>query len=252
MKKWIHFTSLCFILTLTVACGGKNSSGGSSSSFSPLQQVSGNDANVLPSGLLNTSYGQQYIAIFNQALSWRNGAETGNILSTGFTKGVVAGSTSNNNCSTGTFLKIFNYQYCRGGSQQNSYVTFRSTPTQYCTVHDGSNRLIVSSKVDNNIPYNYLNCNLGVAGAEYSKANNTELNKVLSLNNGQWHLYGASSSGSQIYLMVGSKTVGPEFVYTIDTGYHSVYNPVSTQSVRLVGNQVYTDGDATKTLILTR
>lgn len=249
-KKWIQFSSLCLLLSLTVACGGKNSSGGSSSSYSPLSTIGDSNTSSLPSGLRNTSNGEQIVHVFNQALSWRNNSETGQILSSGFTRGAVSSSSSNNNCTTKTFLKFFEYEYCKGNSYSNSVVTFSSTPTQFCTVLDDKNKLLVSSKVTSSVPYNYYGCNLDTSKHEYSKGNNTELNKVLSLNNGNWHLYGAEMQGSQIYLMVGSKNSGPEFIYTIDKGFHSVYNPVAIQSVNIQYNQAIPTGSVIKSLIL--
>ncbi len=251
-KKWLQFSSLCLLLSLTVACGGKNSSGGSSgSSYSPISTIGGSNTSNLPSSLRNTSNGEHIVHVFNQALNWRNNNnETGQILRSGFTRGAVNSISSNSNCTTKSFLKFFEYEYCKGTSHTNQVVSFASAPTQFCTVLDDNNKLRVSSKVSFDVPYNGWGCNLGTSTYEYSKGNNEELNKVLSLNNGNWHIYGASTQGSQIYLMVGSKNVGPQFVYTIDTGYHSVYNPVAIQPISIQYNQAIPNGQAVKTLIL--
>lgn len=253
-SKWINLTALCFILSLTVACGGKNSSGGGSSTpFTTVNPIKNSSSNLLAPGLRNTSSGEQVVHIFNQALSYRNNSsETGSILAAGFTRGQLTGysNPTSDNCKTGTFLKFFEYNYCKGSSSTTGQtISFATTPTQFCTVLNDNNKLAFAKKVQNDLPYNYYGCNLPNK-VEYSKDKNEDLNKVLSLNNGSWHLFGASQSGSVIYLMVGAKDSSPSLLYAIDTSYHSVYNPVSIQGVQVYGNQVQTVGNATKTLIL--
>lgn len=248
MKKsnLIQLTALCFILSLTAACGGKNSSGGSNSNYTTINKITDSKSNLLAPSLRNSSNGEQVVNIFNQALSYRNStSETGRILATGFTRGELTSysNPTSENCKTGTFLKFFEYNYCKGTSSSStgSTITFASTPTQFCTVLDNNNKLVYASAVQNALPYNYYNCSLSNK-VEYSKAKNAELNKILSLNNGTWQLYGASYSGPVIYLLVGAQNSNPSLVYAIDTSYHSVYNPVSIQNVQ--------NGSTVKTLIL--
>lgn len=255
MKKsnLIQLTALCFILSLTAACGGKNSSGGSSSTYTTINKITDSKSNLLAPSLRNTSTGEQVVNVFNQALDYRNrSSETGKILATGFTRGELTNysNPSSENCKTGTFLKFFEYNYCKGAATSTgSTISFAKTPTQFCTVLDNNNKLVFASAVQESLPYNYYGCNLGNK-VEYSKDKNNELNKVLSLNNSSWHLYGASMQGSVIYLLVGAQNSSPSVMYAIDTAYHSVYNPVSIQGVQVYYNQVQATGNATKSLIL--
>lgn len=246
MKKsnLIQLTALCFILSLTAACGGKNSSGGNNGSKNAYLQAG---TSVLAPALQNTSYGTQSLNILNQAKDWASRDDSGRILSEVFSRGQVQGSnTSTNNCTDGTFLKFFKYQVCKSGSLTNQTVSFVKTPTHYCTVQEAGGTIKIASVVSDQLPIDYWTgkCSLS-SFSTYTKSQNVELMNVLGLNNGNWQLYGASYdqyNSNVIYLLVGEKNGSPSKMYAIDKGFHSVYNPVASQEL--------STGTITKTLFL--
>lgn len=247
MKKsnLIQLTALCFILSLTAACGGKNSSGsGGYQSHSAYVQA---DNGALAPALQNTAYGEQSLRILNQAKEWASQEDSGRILSEFFSRGEVqSGGATSNNCTNGTFLKFFNYQVCKGGSLTDQSISFSKTPTHYCTIQESGGAIKIASVTSQNLPIDSWTRRCSLSNfSVYSKTSNTELVQVLGLNEGNWQLYGASYdqlNSNVIYLLVGERNGSPRKMYVIDRGFHSIYNPVAAQDLAT--------GATTKTLFL--
>ena len=232
MKKsnWLQLTTLCFILSLTAACGGKNSSGGNDKKQYSL--YSAGDNSILGENYYWATEVQRDTAIrtFNKLIEWRNRTESVSLLSPGFTKGIPASQDnwSNANCKEWD-LWIINPKLC-WGSTTNTQVQFLETPAQHCTrIENG--KILVSRKVDTVIPYNAQYCSQNAEYREYRIQDNQEISKILSLNNKNWFIYDIVESNGIISIVVGSKAVPAQFGYVIDTRIHSLYNPVVMQDI---------------------
>jgi hypothetical protein len=62
-----------------------------------------------------------------------------------------------------------------------------------------------------------------------TKANNQEL--AAAVNGSGYQLIDVQQQGNVFYLVYGYSMYNPQVVYTIDTNYHSILNPVQTQNI---------------------
>ncbi len=226
-----HFKKLlcsAFMLVFLVGCGKDNSSGGSKSGGSSTSNpvVVGDVAHdILTPSLRNTQAGTRILGIFNQALAWRNSTQEGQVLSAGFTRGFIQpNANTSENCKQKEFW-FFDFELCSySSSGQSQQLQFSEKPLQVCIEGQGSS-LRTKSIVSETVPYSY-GCELGGSWVNYSKSSNTELTKIMSLNNKNWSLHNAQFSNGIYTIVVGPLNAAPSLTYVIDTRYHSVYNPV--------------------------
>lgn len=228
------------MLSMVVACGKDNSSGGkTSSSQDPL--VIGENGYTAFSHITESQLtyylrgkqeGQNAVNVFNEVLNWRNSShENGAIRGTGFTRGKPSGQSC-----TGKEIDLKIISLCSGGYE----TYFEETPTQFCTLQDNG-AVIYARSVQVDAPFNIYGCNLGNQ-VTYSKGHNEELNVLFSLNNGQWDVHSAVKEGTLYQIIVGEKGQGPSRVYQINTAEHSVYAPQGMGKVKVQGYWTVLDG----------
>lgn len=235
------------MLSMVVACGKDNSSGGNEGKQTQNQEslVDVNDTSYKAYSKITESQltyylrgkeeGRKVINVFNEVLNWRNSSkENGPIVGTGFTRGKPSGQSC-----TGKEIDWKIISFCSGG-----YVThFEETPTQFCTLQE-SGKILYASKVQENAPFDFYGCNLG-SKVTYSKGKNAELNRLFSLNDGKWDVHSATKAGTVYQIVVGERGQSPSRVYNINTAEHSVYAPQAFGKVKVQGYWTVLDGNLT-------
>lgn len=240
-KHWFKFLSLSIMLSLAVACGKDNSSGGGTSSANQNSDGSSStDAYKAYSSISKSQLSvdlryqpdaDDHVRAFNNALKWRNSStENGDIYYTGFTRGQIA---SNSSCDKEISLGFLG-SICVSTSAPT--VTYETTPTHFCTERTGNGNTIAYASVKSNTkPYDLYGCDLKNK-VTYSKGKNAELNKIFSLNSGKWEVYAALSEGSLYTFILGEKGKGPSYLYQLDTSKHSVYAPERVGKIKVESN----------------
>lgn len=232
--KSTHFKKLlftAFMLVFIVGCGKDNSSGGGSKGGSSSNPITGGNignANheILTYGLRNTPEGTRVLGIFNQAVAWRNNTQEGQVISPGFTRGVLLPNTNSSLTCKQKELWFLDFEYCYGkNTETQQLLAFEGTPQQVCIEGQGTS-LKTKSVASTTKPYSNFGCTLGGTAVNYAKANNVELSKILSLNNKNWSLHNAQYINGVYTIVVGALNAAPSLTYVIDTKLHSVYNPV--------------------------
>lgn len=231
MKKrnWISLTALCFILSLTVACGKNKSGGGSSKSSNAIINPIGvsTGSNQVAPHIRNTPKATTIINTFNNAINYRNNAtDSASTLPQyvgGFTKKQYKFNIKEKSYLWG-FLNLNQISLVPDTSVKPFQTCFDLRPTD-----DNSFRFKVQQQ--DTVNFTTWGCNDESGTVVYNKTLNAELTKILTLNNNTWFLYDAYEGNGYIELVVGGANSGPQFLYTIDTQAHTVFNPVAIQDL---------------------
>lgn len=225
MKNLKKLSLLLMISMLAVSCGKDNESGGSGSSSTAGILTNPGFIDQVPQGS-----SQAYQAL----TTWYQSSQEGQLYQTHQELTYSTPSQGQNqNCNSwlGGFI-----QFCGSASMGTSTVIARK---RTCFEGQGNSPKL---RVTNDT-YDYY-CQNTQTQTTYSKASNTSLGKLLSMNNGAWQVYQATKQGTKIIVHVGPKVNSQNNqnnyyynqptatnVYVIDTSLHSAHNPIESHDL---------------------
>lgn len=114
----------------------------------------------------------------------------------------------------------FDFSFCFFG--RGSGCNTQSTTPTHCFIR-GNNGYNVGTATGTSIP----DCH--ITQTNVTKTTNAELNQAVNGNGVQ--LLDVRQQGNVYHLVYGSNIYQPSLIYTIDTSYHSILNPIQVQTI---------------------